>query len=256
MPHLRSLSGLLMLLRYVSNWVPVLCVYGGILPRATAEFRDGEKVDVSSKEFSLFLEKLYRRYNTDHGFVYCVDTQGRTSVLLQNGLRINLPPDVPWSFVLDEIFLMEVYKKSGTMNHAVVDVGASIGDSTLYFASLGAEVFAFEPHAEFYGLAVQNVKQSGYERRVHLFNQAVAGGSGPGTLSQLLSEYSIDHVLLKMDCEGCESNVIMQTEDVAFERIQDIILEFHSDPAAIIGRLRQLGYKVRKKREIVYATHE
>lgn len=46
--------------------------------------------------------------------------------------------------------------------------------------------------------------------------------------------------------------VIMNTKDTVFERISDIVLEYHRDPHEIIKRLINLGFKITKKGEIIY----
>ena len=140
MPHLRSLTGVSMLRKYVSNWFSVIGVYVGFLSETTASFRDGKKVVVSRKRYQDFYEELYKRHNIDHGFAYTRDEQGNTITTLPNGLRLTFGHEKNYSFVLDEIFVMRVYGEPNLKNRVVVDVGAAIGDSELYFASLGAEV--------------------------------------------------------------------------------------------------------------------
>jgi FkbM family methyltransferase len=114
-------------------------------------------------------------------------------------------------------------------NKVVVDVGAFIGDSAIFFASRGAKVvYAYEPSKEFYEIAIKNCSKF---NNIFLFNCALGlkpghaylTGSGLGKkignedkksekvyvksfsdeLNKIINkEGAID--LLKLDCEGCE----------------------------------------------------
>jgi hypothetical protein len=64
--------------------------------------------------------------------------------------------------VLGEVFCDEVYGKlaGNIQGKSVIDVGAFVGDSAIYFASKGAkEIYAFEPDKTFFDLAFENVSQ-------------------------------------------------------------------------------------------------
>jgi len=253
MPHLRSLEGVSMLRKYVSNWHSVIGVYIGLLSSTTANFRDGERRTVSRKEYNDFYEGLYRRHNIHHGFTYSQDLQGNTIATSPTGLRLAFGQEKNYSFVLDEIFIMKVYGNPNVKNRVVIDVGAAIGDSALYFASLGAEVYAFEPKAARYSIATRNILENGFGA-IHLFNRGLHGGSGDDSLANLLVTYRLDDVFLKMDCEGCEYDIILNSSQLTFEKISDVVLEYHGRSDLILSRLRYFGFDAIRKGEIIRGT--
>jgi hypothetical protein len=256
MPHLSSLGGVYILAKYVSNWYSVLAVYAGVLSQAQARFRDGEMKTVSKHDYYSFGEALYRRHCKTCGFRYEQRHDGQTIVSLPMGFKFMIPDENAYqiySHVLDEIFNMKVYGDPGLEGRSLIDIGAAAGDSSVYFAALGAEVYAFEPQPELFKLLLSNIKLNKFESRIHAFNERISGVSGLFTLERIIDANSLSNVFLKVDCEGCEYDVILNTKDFVFERIKDVILEFHKEPDPIMKRLRDLGFKVSRKREIIRA---
>ena len=128
-----------------------------------------------------------------------------------------------------DVFGREDYSFLKVENETVVDIGANIGDSTIYFALNNAKkVIALEPYPYPYNIALKNIKINNLEDRIILLN---AGCGQDGTikvnpelgntlgsdlksfndgidikimsLKTLLNDYNIDKAILKMDCEGC-----------------------------------------------------
>jgi FkbM family methyltransferase len=120
---------------------------------------------------------------------------------------------------------------SGLRGREVVDVGANIGDSALYFILHGArKVIALEPLPNVAKCAEENLELNGITDEVKVINAALGSEpvsvpcdydpwssngfstlstSGPCkvpgvTLGDLLDMIE-DPYLLKMDCEGCEA---------------------------------------------------
>ena len=120
----------------------------------------------------------------------------------------------------------------------VVDVGPEFGDTPLYFANLGAKVYAFEALKEHYDGMVRNVHLNpklskqivainaaiGRDETLDFAVQNTESISKPGasfvyhdkegtttrkikgySLENAIKEFDIPHIdLLKMDCKGCE----------------------------------------------------
>ncbi|BBG23182.1 hypothetical protein IC006_0466 [Sulfuracidifex tepidarius] len=160
----------------------------------------------------------------------------------------------------------------------VVDIGANIGDSAIYFALKGAShVYAFEPLPDIYGIALQNIKINHLENKITLANAAVGSKEGKvkvplninteesGGFSitdqgdveiPMLSFNNVtkmvkDHHLLKIDCEGCEADIIMSSE-LDFDKI---FLESHQRITKIshkklIRKLEEQNYKCEETMEI------
>jgi len=68
------------------------------------------------------------------------------------------------------------------------------------------------------------------------------------TINNILKQYQIDPYILKIDCEGCEKDIIMNSDLSMFE---EIYLEYHTYLTGIshlklIDKLSKQGFKVKK----------
>jgi FkbM family methyltransferase len=145
-----------------------------------------------------------------------------------------------------EIFHYGEYEPLGVEGRVVVDVGAYIGDSAIYFALKGArKVIAIEPHPGAFSEMLDNIKLNNMENVIIPINAGLA--SKPGkvcvenvdtsnclnaapavTLSELIGRFGVDpnDAVIKMDCEGCEFDVILN--DYEHVRLfRELILEYH-----------------------------
>ncbi|MDG6991195.1 MAG: FkbM family methyltransferase [Nitrososphaerota archaeon] len=165
------------------------------------------------------------------------------------------------------------YRLAQVRGRIVVDIGAFTGDSAIYFAYRGAKkVIAFEPVQETYRLAIENVKLNGF-RNIHIRNEALSMNEGevfvdskiqnhhsfslPSrtsvtgvkvqtcTLSDVVSELGTDEAVLKLDCEGCEYDLLLKSDDQTILRFEQVILEAHSGTGSLVKRLRELEYYVK-----------
>jgi 16S rRNA G966 N2-methylase RsmD len=252
MPHMTPFVAFRMSTKYVKNWYSVLAVHANIISKTTVKFKDGRNMDFSKNEYLIFGQELYRRYLLDNGFTY--EREGnRTIIRTPDKLRLIL--EKPGSFGrfgnLDEIFLMRVYGQANLKGRSVIDIGASIADTPIYFASMGAsKVYGFEPDVERYGLALQNINLNNMTDKIQIFNTEANSES----LANLILQYGLKNVFLKIDCEGCEYEMIANTEDDMFQNIRDVVLEYHKNPKPLIERLAKLGFKVKRRNEIIFAT--
>ncbi len=72
---------------------------------------------------------------------------------------------------LYEVFIQEDYKFLRINDMIVIDVGANIGDSAIYFALNGAKkIIALEPHTYPFSFALRNVKENNLEGKIELLN--------------------------------------------------------------------------------------
>jgi len=98
----------------------------------------------------------------------------------QKGIKLysRIDDNFPYSGVIEEIFVREVYK-SDFANNVVIDVGAYRGESAIYFAMNGGKkVIALEPDEDGYNLALMKVKENNLENKVLLLNKALAPKEG------------------------------------------------------------------------------
>lgn len=135
----------------------------------------------------------------------------------------------------------------------VLDIGANVGDYTVWAAWSGARVYAFEPEPRNIDRLKANVQLNGLDRRVvvvpeALFshsgqiqlsfsNQSAGGhtvGGGAGTLvscitlEDFLAREHIDMVdILKIDVEGAEYEIFGQISPQVFAKVKGIVGEYH-----------------------------
>jgi len=160
-------------------------------------------------------------------------------------------------YELVETFYQESYSTFDMKNGNVVDIGAFIGDSAVYFASKGAgQVIAFEPAKNLFGLAIQNIRLNDLDEVVYIRNEAVGVDYGEETfyylkshpggssilprkkdficykvkvipLSSVIAE--LGHVdLLKIDCEGMENKILLKAyKDESLKDVTNMIIEAH-----------------------------
>lgn len=158
------------------------------------------------------------------------------------------------SFVLmyKEIFGQQIYRfRTNKRNPYIIDGGANIGLSVLYFKELypRSQIVAFEPDDDVFSVLLRNIQTSGYED-VNLLCQALwssetklgfmSEGSYGGRISQAedpldkvvqtirLRDYLNRHVdFLKLDIEGAETEVLIDCAD-SLDCVENLFIEYHS----------------------------
>jgi hypothetical protein len=254
MPYLSSFEGVKMVNRYVRNWYSVIAVYIGFKHSTKADFKNGSKVVVSKEDYGDFRETLFRTFLKDNGFIYS-EVDGHPLVATEIGIKLLLLRD--YSNVIDEIFVRKAYGEPKLNGRIVIDVGGSIADTPLYFASLGArKVYAFEINPQRIQLAIKNVAINHMSRIIEIINR-------PATSAEILTiikQNSLSNIFMKVDCDGCEYELIRNLPPSISESITDIIIEYTFGVRDLIGNLKALGYDVKHKRHlffpdgILYAT--
>uniref|UniRef100_A0A7J2U4Z9 FkbM family methyltransferase n=1 Tax=Ignisphaera aggregans TaxID=334771 RepID=A0A7J2U4Z9_9CREN len=141
-----------------------------------------------------------------------------------------------------EVFDFGEYRYLDIKNKVVVDVGATYGDSTIYFLLRGAKkVIAVEPCPEEFKELLENLKLNNAVDKVAPINAALASRRSeisvecsPGkafvdtvTLGDIAKVVNVEGAVLKMDCEGCEYDVILN--DYEHVRLFDeVYFEYHA----------------------------
>ncbi|MDE1856892.1 MAG: FkbM family methyltransferase [Candidatus Micrarchaeota archaeon] len=153
----------------------------------------------------------------------------------------------------------------------VVDIGASIGDTAVYFALRGARmVYAFEPYPYSCSIAKRNIGRNGVGKRVKLINAGGSSRSGSvivdpkfrNTVDDKLRSfpsgvrvplYPLDEIcriakdddaVLKIDCEGCEYEIILNSSNKTLRKFSTIMLEYHNGYVDLERKLVDAGFEV------------
>ena len=171
-------------------------------------------------------------------------------------------------------FIKNEYGWLNVKGKTVIDIGANIGDTAIYFALNGAKhVYAFEPYPYSYRIATQNVRLNELEDRITLLNEGCgkekrkikidvsyknfAGADLKNfkkgtninitTLSELIKRFRImDNEVLKIDCEGCEYGVLLDAQDSDLRRFKQIQIEYHYGYLNLKRKLEEAGFRVSK----------
>ena len=170
-------------------------------------------------------------------------------------------------------------------NKEVIDVGANVGYFSLACAAIGAsKVFSYEPVSSTHERLNRNVNLLSLGDKVITHKQAVLGkphdpvlihlqpthGANslyvPGeksefvkvvTLTDCMQKTYSHNVILKLDCEGAEYDILLDTPDVVFDRVKVIHLEIHANMHPVhkgreilADRLTQLGFSCANSKNI------
>jgi hypothetical protein len=247
MPHLRSSEGVGILKKYVDNWPSVLMVYSGIKRSTVAKFKDGMAVELKKRYSFDFVGELYRRYLEDNGFRCLQQEDGKIIVQTPKGYKIKVLSKLNL-FVIDEIFLMQSYGKPKLSGRPVIDVGCSYCDSAIYFLSCDAiHVFGYDPNTERYEAGLENIAINDLHNKITLYNEVATADK----MNVLMKEKDLHDVFLKIDCEGCEYELI---KGLNFSHITEIALEYHHQAKPLIDLLKANKFNTKTRNEIIFAS--
>ncbi len=154
------------------------------------------------------------------------------------------------------VFLNNVYENLPVAGKTVVDIGANIADSSIYFAVRGAKrVIGLEPFPQNYEIAKRNVELNNLSDKINLLLAGCAANQGFVTISpfdkgwigsslknssqgfkvpmltleDILKQNDLQNGdnILKMDCEGCEYESILSASRDVIRSFSHIQIEYH-----------------------------
>lgn len=159
-------------------------------------------------------------------------------------------------------------------SNVMIDIGANIGATSIFAASLSDDwedkqkikVLAYEPEPHNIDYLYENIKTNGKEDQVKVFKYAIGGrremvyindGSGSSQIGadeitgQKVEQIRLEDIyadnkvancdLLKIDVEGSEYDIILNTPDDILKKAAHIRIEFHA-----YGKGRDFGKMIDK----------
>jgi len=198
------------------------------------------------------------------------------TVVSRRGTRIAVPlgPRAGALYPVLEVFAFDEYAYGWELEDepCVVDVGAHVGAFTLWLAERYPRLRAvcFEPDPDAFVYLERNT--AGLAATLH--QCAVGAGGGTGTLHRPIAGGAIstlrttagdevdveivsleealaglaDVSLLKLDCEGCEYDLVLDTPPAPWRLVRRVVLEYHAvpgrDPSSLVERLGSLGLRL------------
>lgn len=194
--------------------------------------------------------------------------------------------------ILIEILIEDQYQINNILksNYKIVDIGGHVGFFSIFASRIigkKGKIYVFEPFKPNFDQLMNNIKLnkikniiahniaiSGIEREVNFFisKQNVGAHSlikgitnehikvKSTTLKKIFQENNLEKIdLLKIDCEGCEYEILLRSPKNILKKIDTIILEQHITSntekyraKSIIEYLRLEGFSVKILKEIYY----
>ena len=103
----------------VSNWL--LVVYLRIKSSTIARFEDGKEIVISRTNYDVF-----KRFMQDRGYRYST-RDGKKVAYTPDGLQIMYL--IPYSFMLDEVFVTKEYGERNLRGRVVIDAGTYMAET-------------------------------------------------------------------------------------------------------------------------------
>ena len=256
-------------MRTTSNWFDILLVEYGFKQTADAHFRNGTVLHGVTREG--FGKYENARNACRNGRRYEASSDGTEFWFEETGRKVSFKLSELCTYAINEVFFLRAYEKLQVQDRMVLDIGANIGDTAIYFALRGAShVYALEPYPYTYNIAVQNAEANQLGGKITLINAGIAGRSGSitvdphfrnssssglwefksgravplVTLGEFVGDYGLKDAALKMDCEGAERCALLATDSETLRNFSSIILEYHYGYRDISAKLRAAGFSV------------
>jgi len=261
------------------NWPDALLLRFKLRDCAKIEFRDGRIMQVDKNSYPVYAQM---RFALSHKIPVSFKDDN-TMGFVFGGRPITLEGDNVLRNVF-EVFFSEAYAPLDCRGKTVVDVGANIGDTAIYFALKGAKhVFAVEPFHNLFTDGKRNVESNGLADQVTIINCAmssedgmtlvdrniradvysrfeIAEKTGPPlagqpspelssvpvlSLRSFVQKYRISDAALKLDCEGEEYAIILNSDTETLRKFSDMIIEFHYGYVDLAKKLESAGFSVK-----------
>ena len=124
-------------------------------------------------------------------------------------------------WTLNEVIIDKEYFKYGNIkkNDVVIDIGASIGDFSIYAEKNGAKkIISYEMDKERIGLFNKNIKTNRCKKIVIKNAKTIS-------LNEVFRENNLQQCdFLKMDCEGCEYELFSNASKQTLKKISFIAM--------------------------------
>ena len=265
-------------MKLVKNWWAVGFVYTGFKESSILKMKDGTMIMFKKSNVNELISRMRSLGLTE-------DTKRKFKVKI-NGNLASLPLG-KWklhvristlSAVLHE-FYEKPHKEMNVKGKIVVDIGAYMGETALYYVIIGKarRVYAYELFPFLSRLAQDNVRINRLTNRVKVFNEGIGGENGSIMISdsessfgnltakhhkdkinikllsldQVVKKFKIQNGALKIDCEGYEYEIFRKTSSNALQAFDTIHIEYHYGYLDLVERLENEGFRVKHTRPII-----
>lgn len=223
-------------------------------------FQNGDSIITNNlREVSLILARI-KSIKFEENKIIIFNDRYNDKIILEN-----------WqdSVSVKEIFIENEYDSLKVKDKIVIDVGANVGDTSILFSRLGAKkVIALEPQLKFFNRCKRNIEINNLEEKIQLFNAGLDDKQGFFIIDEnedskhfsfkntkkgikipkMILEDIIPNeknLILKLDCELCEYNIILNTEKQILQKFEMILIEFHDGNRNLIEKLSSIGFEIK-----------
>ena len=269
MARTNRIMDLLKLMKFTKNWYSVVLFSMGLKKTLVIHLKSGKKINIlNNKELAEFWNG--RTWQLETSEKNDVIKFGKTIVKVNyKGRSLRFVEAGETDIVVKEQFLNDIYRFFDVKDKTVVDIGANVGDTAIYFAVNGARhVFALEPFPSTYNIAKKNIRLNSLDSRITIVNagygkngmikidDSYVSSAGSNlrdfkkgknvlvySLENLVEKFKISKAALKMDCEGSEYN-LLKTDNAVLRRFSPIVIEYHYGYRNLVRKLREAGFLV------------
>lgn len=155
-----------------------------------------------------------------------------------------------------DIFVKEVYKFLPVKDKVVIDIGASLADSSIYFALHGARnVISLQPDAILLELAKKNVRANNFSEKIEILHSACVGLNNKDydvmpaqsmTLEQIINKYeeASPEILKVAGLAGREYSILLTTPDNILAKFSHIGVEYSFGYRNLKEKFENCGFHV------------
>ena len=230
--------------------------------------RNGKKVKIRTFNAMYFISQVQKIQNVDFDFNNDIvtiqhDEKTNQKIIFHGGLD---------NGDIVNIFFKKNYDAFKVKDNTVIDIGANIGDTAIFFAYNGAKrIIGVEPFHKNFEIAEKNINVNKLTDAIELIKAGCGSKTGSVkidpdynssiesrlddfnegedvsiiTLQDIIEKYSIPMgSALKIDCEGCEYDIIENTPSDIISHFNHIQIEYHSGYRTIKRKLESIGYNV------------
>ena len=163
------------------------------------------------------------------------------------------------------------YENLPLKDKTIIDIGACTGDTSIYFALKGAKkIIAVEPFPNNFKILKKNITENkfdeliipilgacGYLKKEISINPNLHDGMrsilhefsdgikiSTITLEDIIKDFDVSNAILKLDCEGCEYETILNSSSEILQTFTDIQIEYHNGYQNLEKKLLSVGFEV------------
>ena len=163
------------------------------------------------------------------------------------------------------------YENLPLKDKTIIDIGACTGDTSIYFALKGAKkIIAVEPFPNNFEILKKNITENkfdeliipilgacGYLKKEISINPNLHDGMrsilhefsdgikiSTITLQDIIKDFDVSDAILKLDCEGCEYETILNSSSEILQKFTDIQIEYHNGYQNLEKKLLSVGFEV------------